>query len=131
MMTQPEIDRLIAKAFAHADKIGIRVAVAVCDPGGRLAALRRMDGVIPVATTAVVGKARAASIFGLPTSLLASLQDNPNIQALAATEGGLLLASGGLPFHRDGGLVAGFAVSGGTGEQDEACAKAALEPDEV
>jgi uncharacterized protein GlcG (DUF336 family) len=34
--------------------------------------------------------------------------------------------AGGLPIFVDGDLVGGIGVSGGTGEQDEACAQAAL-----
>ena len=40
--------RAVAAAQAHAQKIGIRVAVAVVDEGGFLVALSRMDGGPPL-----------------------------------------------------------------------------------
>jgi uncharacterized protein GlcG (DUF336 family) len=43
------------------------------------------------------------------------------------TSGGrVVVYAGGLPLFADGSLVGGLGVSGGTGEQDEACAGAAI-----
>ncbi|HEY8858642.1 MAG TPA: heme-binding protein [Gaiellales bacterium] len=38
----------------------------------------------------------------------------------------VVVYAGGLPIVADGELLGGLGVSGGTGEQDEACARAAL-----
>ena len=38
----------------------------------------------------------------------------------------MVVYAGGLPIFADGELVGGLGVSGGTGEQDEACARAAI-----
>ena len=41
-------------------------------------------------------------------------------------EGGIVVYAGGVPVHVDGALVGAVGMSGGTGEQDEACVLEAL-----
>ncbi len=45
MLTLAEADQAIAAAVARATAMKIKIAVSVCDEGGRLVAFQRMDGV--------------------------------------------------------------------------------------
>ena len=54
--------RAIASAQAHAQKIGIRVSVAVVDEGGLLVALSRMDGAMPLSAQIAEAKASGTAL---------------------------------------------------------------------
>src|SRR3954467_11063517 len=61
-LTVEESLRAVASAQAHAQKIGIRVCVAVVDEGGYLVALSRMDGGAPI--SAQIAEAKASGTGG-------------------------------------------------------------------
>ena len=44
MLTLAETNQAIAAALARAQILNMRIAVSVCDEGGRLVAFQRMDG---------------------------------------------------------------------------------------
>ena len=122
--------RLADAALDAARAAGSAVVVAVVDAGGHLVHLHRMDGVPFVLTEVATGKAYTAAAFGRPTDAVMQIfaervQFTTSVQV--ATQGRFTLAKGGLPLRIDGTIVGGFAVSGGTGEEDLALALAALE----
>ena len=43
-LTLIEANQIVRAAIAKADELNIKISVAVCDAGGRLIALNRMDG---------------------------------------------------------------------------------------
>ena len=45
-LTLDESTKLCDAAMAKANELGIKISVAVCDPGGRLISFARMDGAI-------------------------------------------------------------------------------------
>ena len=53
---------------------------------------------------------------------------SPIVTGIRAAEGDHLIASlGGVPLIRDGAAVGAVGVGGGTGEEDEECAQAAVD----
>ena len=118
----------VRAAVQHADQLGIRINVAVVDAGGNLAAFLRMPGAFLHSIDIAIDKAYTAASFGLPTSAWhAALQDH----SAAVREGivrrpRFVAFGGGLPMVEAGQRVGGIGVSGGSEEQDEACAQAGL-----
>jgi uncharacterized protein GlcG (DUF336 family) len=104
------------------------VAVAVADRGGNAVASARMDGAALGAMALAVDKAYTAVLWQVPTGeFLQSTQPGGADWGFNTTTGGrVVVYAGGLPIFAGGELVGGLGVSGGTGEQDEACARAAL-----
>lgn len=120
--------RLLDELRAEAARQGILVAAAVADRGGNLVASARMDGAALGAMTLAVDKAYTAVLWEVPTGeFMTSTQPGGADWGFNTTTGGrVVVYAGGLPIVADGELLGGLGVSGGTGEQDEACARAAL-----
>lgn len=124
-LTLDEANRIVAGAIAKAQEMGIRISVAVCDAGGRLLAFNRMDNAIWGSAYGSQGKAIASAAFGRPSGELQERADTPIIRGIAAAEGGHMIPSqGGVPIIRQGVIEGGCGVGGGTGQQDEDCARA-------
>lgn len=107
---------------------GLAVSAAVCDRGGNAVASARMDGAALGAMALAVDKAYTAVLWQVPTGeFMQSTQPGGVDWGFNTTTGGrVVVYAGGLPIFADGDLAGGIGVSGGTGEQDEACARAAL-----
>jgi uncharacterized protein GlcG (DUF336 family) len=107
---------------------GLSVAAAVVDRGGNPVASARMDGTPLGAMALAVDKAYTAVLWQTPTGeFMASTQPGGPDWGFNTTTGGrVVVYAGGLPLVDDGDLIGALGVSGGTGEQDEACATAAL-----
>lgn len=119
--------RMVAAAIAHAQANGWRIAVAVVDPFGHVLASGRMDGAAPPilefatdkAYTAILGRTSLA--FGERMAQLKSLELG------LGTRDRLLVWEGGIPVREDGELIGAIGVSGASGHEDAACARAAIE----
>lgn len=123
---------MTAAALARAEELGALVSAAVVDAGGHLVHFQRMDRAEIAGPTLAVDKAFTAVAHRASTTELGelALPDGP-LRGLHANGGGrYVLFGGGLPVWSgaDGVqvVVGGIGVSGGTAEQDVACAEAAL-----
>lgn len=125
--------RMTAAAVARAAQLGAAVSAAVVDAGGHLVHFQRMDRAEIAGPTLAVDKAFTAVAHRISTADLSALAaPGGDLAGLAANGGGrYVVFGGGLPCWSgdpasDGVVVAGVGVSGGTVEQDVACARAAL-----
>ena len=126
-LTLAEANRIIEGAIAKAQELNIKINVAVCDAGGRLVAFSRMDGAIWAGAYGSQGKAVASVAFARPSGELAERADTPIIRGIAAAEGGHMIPSqGAVPIIRGGVVEGACGVGGGTGQQDEDCARAGV-----
>jgi uncharacterized protein GlcG (DUF336 family) len=126
-LTLQEANRIVEGAVAKAREMNIKISVAVCDAGGRLLAFNRMDGAIWASAYGSQGKAIASAAFGRASGELQERADTPIIRGIAAAEGGHMIPSqGGVPVIRNGTIEGGCGVGGGTGQQDEDCARAGV-----
>ena len=124
-LTLGDANRMVQAAIAEAERINIKLSVSVCDAGGHLLAFNRMEGAIFISAVAAQGKAVGAMAFGRESGAVSA--ESPVIQAILATQGGrIVLAQGGLPIIRDGQMIGAIGGSGGTGQQDEDCARVGL-----
>ena len=85
-LTLTEANRMVQAALAKAQELNVKISVAVCDTGGNLVALNRMDGASAVSATVAQGKAAASAGFGRASGTLQA--DSPVIQAVIAALGG-------------------------------------------
>jgi glc operon protein GlcG len=119
-----EADRIIRGAIAKAETLSIKISVAVCDAGGRLVALQRMDGAFWASAYGCQGKAVASAAFGRPSGELAARVDQPTPRGIVTAAGGdMIMGQGGIPIIRNGVVEGGCGVGGGTSQQDEDCAR--------
>jgi len=126
-LTLVEANRIVQEAVNKARDMNIKVSVAVCDAGGRLMAFNRMDGAIWGSVYGSQGKAIASAAFARPSGELAERAGSPIIQGIAAAEGGHMIPSqGAVPIIRNGVVDGACGVGGGTSQQDEDVARAAI-----
>jgi uncharacterized protein GlcG (DUF336 family) len=124
----PAAHQAVGAAVQAAQDHGVCINVAVVDVGGVLAAFLRMPGAPLHSVDIAIDKAYTAVSFGLATSQWqAALQ-----QHSAAVREGLVRRprfvgfGGGLPLIERGQRIGGIGVSGGSEQEDEACACAGL-----
>jgi len=84
-LTLDEANRIVRGAIAKAQELNIRISAAVCDSGGRLIALQRMDNAIWASAYGSQGKAVASAAFGRPSG---ELTERASSRALAASAAG-------------------------------------------
>lgn len=126
-LTLADANRILQGAIAKAQELNIKISVAVCDAGGRLMAFNRMDGAIWGSVYGCQGKAIASAAFARDSGQLAERADTPIIRGIAAAEGGHMIPSqGAVPIIRGGMVEGACGVGGGTGQQDEDCARAGV-----
>lgn len=114
-------------AVAHARTLGLRINVAVADTSGVLAGFLRMPGAFLHSVDIAIDKARTAAGFGFPTSDWGGIVGDDELLRIGLNQRpGLVMFGGGLPIVEAGARIGGIGVSGGSAEQDEACAAAGL-----
>ena len=124
----PAAHAAVGGAVQAAQSMGLRVNVAVVDRGGTLAAFLRMPGAFLHSVEIAIDKAYTAASFGFPTSQwMALLVGDEALRIGLAERPRLVIFGGGLPIREAGELIGGIGVSGGSAEQDEACAQAGLD----
>lgn len=118
----------IAAAARFADEAGIKVNIAVVDAGGNLAGFLRMPGAFLHSIDIAIDKAYTAAGFGLPTSAWteALATHSPAVRDGIPMRPRMVCFGGGLPLRHEGQLIGGIGVSGGSEQEDEACAKAGI-----
>lgn len=132
-VSQPAIDTSPAAlacqaAVEHARALGIAINVAVTDASGTLMAFLRMNGAFLHSIDIAIDKAYTAASFGFPTSQWPQILAGDEALRLGLPlRPRLVVFGGGLPIASDGARLGGIGVSGGSAEQDEACARAGLQ----
>ncbi len=128
MVTLETARRVIAAGEKKAAEIGQPMNIAVADAGGNLVAHVRMDGAWIGSVDISIKKAWTARAFDLATKDLAgdSQSGDQFFGIHASNDGRVMIFAGGIPLKRDGKVVGAVGVSGGTGEQDQTVAEAAV-----
>lgn len=120
--------RMTEAAVKQAYREGATISVAVVDAGGNLVSFQRMEGAEISGPVLAPGKAYTAVALRRATSELAELAV-PGGELAGLPGGRYVCLGGGVPLWSDDRarerVVGGVGVSGGTIEQDVACAEAA------
>ena len=129
MKTKPwlaleDAQRIAAAAETEAHNHQWNVVIAICDDGGHLILLHRLDGVAPISSTIAPAKARAASLGKRDTKLYEDMINQGRTAFLSAPLDGML--EGGLPIIVDGYVVGAIGVSGVKSSEDAQIAKAGI-----
>ena len=124
-ITVEAASELIKLARATSQQIGVEVAIAVTDAAGNLKAFEHTDACPFLTADVAIDKAWTAAAFGLSTHTWASILTNPLVSQLAHRPR-LVAVGGGYPVIENGSVIGAIGVSGGTAEQDQQAAEAAL-----
>jgi uncharacterized protein GlcG (DUF336 family) len=115
-------------AIAAAVEIGVPMTVAVCDAGGHVITVDRMDGCVIIAAEAAQAKARTAVYFRRPTSETVErsrLNSTVYTSFVTLSAAPIVMSMGGVPLWTpDGRLAGAVAASGGSGDDDDLVAHA-------
>lgn len=120
--------RLLDRAAREADKLKVRVAIAVADRAGHLVAFGRMDGAPLLSSQIAQDKAYTVAAFGLAThEWFDMIRDEPALlHGIVKTER-LIVFGGGVAIRVAGELVGAVGISGGSADQDRHIAEAAVD----
>ena len=117
-----EATQLAQAACERAVKLNKPVTVAIVDTGGFLVALHRMDGARPLQPSIATAKAYTAAIMQRPGIMLKEWEKSqPGFFAQVAGMGQhpIVATEGSIPIKRNGELIGGLGVAGGTGPEDQ------------
>lgn len=120
--------RAIAAAEAQGREMRVALSVAVVDSGDLLVAFARMDGADLVSVELARDKAFSALMNRMPTrDLAAMVQPGAEFYGYDSLAGGrMVVFAGGMPLERGGVLVGAVGVSGGSSDEDQRAADAAV-----
>ena len=115
-----------ARVETEADRAKVPVSVSVVDTHGNIVLKHRMNGALAFSMGLSERKAFTSALVGVRTAdLYPMVQPGQPLFALMAQEQYCAMG-GGAPLTRDGKVVAGVGISGGTVEQDVAILESAL-----
>lgn len=122
ILSQSEIQRVIAAACTEAEKNHWAVTIAVVDDGGHPLALTRLDGCAPIGAYIALEKARTSALGRRESKNYEEMVNGGRNAFLSAP----LLTSleGGVPIIIEGQVIGAVGVSGVTSAQDAQVAKA-------
>ncbi|OBG77965.1 MULTISPECIES: heme-binding protein [unclassified Mycobacterium] len=122
-----DAQRVIAAGVAKAEEISSPSNIAVVDAGGNLVAHVRMDGAWIGSIDISINKAYTARALDISTEELAAnaAPGNQFYGIHVSNRGRIMIFAGGIPLQQSGQIVGAVGVSGGTGDQDSAVARAA------
>jgi uncharacterized protein GlcG (DUF336 family) len=128
-ITLEQARQLILIAQRKAGELRKPVTVAVVDSGGFVVSLERMDGARPLQPSIATAKAYTAAIMQRHSKMLMEWSNTqPQFFAQVSTMGHhpIVATGGGMTLRKDGAVIGGLGISGGTGEEDEALGQAVL-----
>ena len=128
MLTMDKAQLAIEAAIDKAKKIGQPMNIAIVDAGANLVAFMRMDGAWLGSIDIAINKAFTAKAFDISTLELGR-NSQPGDQFFGihvSNHGRVMIFAGGMPIKLNGQIAGAVGVSGGSGEQDQAVAEAAV-----
>jgi uncharacterized protein GlcG (DUF336 family) len=130
-LTLAEAEQIIASALEQGRTLGKALSVAVVDAGGFVVSVRRSDGARPLTPDIARAKAYSAAVMQRPTKMLKKWQESQPgfFAALSQLPGAALpivATEGGVTIKRDGRIIGGLGVAGGTAGEDQRICDEAL-----
>lgn len=121
---------LTEKVKQKAREMGVKAVIAVADAGANTISLQSMDGAYIASADIAINKAFTVVSLKMPTKNLATLAaPGGSLYGIQFTNGGkIVIFGGGVPLYsKDGQIIGGIGISGGTAEQDTALGDYAAE----
>lgn len=120
-----EAKALTEKIEKEAERRGKKAVIAICNEQGNPVSVHVMDGAYLVSFDVAVKKAYTAVALKMPTIKPAELV-KPGATFYGLSGDKIMTIGGGVPLERDGKVIGGLGVSGGTGEEDNSLCEYAL-----
>ena len=110
----------------EATRRGKKAVVAVCNEQGNPISVHVMDGAFLVSFDVAVKKAYTAAALKMSTTELSALVKPGETFYGLQNDEKLMIIGGGVPIIKNGKVVGGLGVSGGTGDEDHSLCEYAL-----
>ena len=125
MLSADDVATVLAAAEAEARTNNWAVTIAVCDDGGHLLAMKRLDGVAPISAYIAPEKARCAALGRRESGVYEKMINEGRVSFLSApVMAGML--EGGVPIVVGGQVVGAVGVSGVKSSEDAQIARAGI-----
>jgi uncharacterized protein GlcG (DUF336 family) len=125
VLTTEDVKKIAAAAEIEAMTNLWSVTISICDEGGHLLWLQRMDGCAPISSYLAPQKARTAALGKRASKVYEDIINNGRYSFLSAPElAGML--EGGEPILVDGHCVGAVGVSGVKSAEDAQIARAGI-----
>ena len=125
MLEARDVAKMLDAAQAEAERNQWAVTIAVCDDGGHLLGLRRLDGVAPISAHIAPEKARCAALGQRDSGIYEKMINEGRVSFLSAPVlQGML--EGGVPVVVQGTVIGAVGVSGVKSSEDAQIAKAGI-----
>ena len=125
MLEAADVAKILAAAQAEAVKNAWAVTIAVCDEGGHLLGLTRLDGVAPIGAYIAPEKARCAALGRRDSGSYEKMNNEGRVSFLSAPVlQGML--EGGVPITINGHVIGAVGVSGVKSTEDAQIARAGI-----
>jgi glc operon protein GlcG len=124
-LTQAEVQKILAACAAEAKANSWAVSIAVCDDGGHLLGMIRLDNAAPISSHICQAKAKTAALGRRESKVYEDVINGGRTSFLSAPvlEG---MLEGGVPILVDGQVIAAVGVSGVKSTEDVQIAKAGI-----
>jgi uncharacterized protein GlcG (DUF336 family) len=120
-ITLSQANALIEKVKEKAKEIGVKAVVAVANSSANPVSVQCMDGAFIASYDIAFNKAYTVTSLKMPTSKLSELAaPGGSLYGIQFTNGGrIVIFGGGVPLYdKNGNLVGGLGVSGGSESED-------------
>jgi uncharacterized protein GlcG (DUF336 family) len=117
-----EARALAGSARAHALELGKALSIAVVDYGGFVVLIERMDGARPMTPDIALSKAYSAAVMQRPTKMLENWRQSDPVfftQVGRMGQHPIVATKGGYTLKRDGVILGGIGISGGSPDEDQ------------
>ena len=127
-ITLKQAQTVLAAGLAKADELAVAMNIAVVDAGNNLTAFARQDGAWLGSIEVARNKAFTARAFDSATGdLYPETQPGGSLYGIGVSNDGQVITfPGGIPITSGEDIVGAVGVSGGTVDQDQAVAEAAV-----
>ena len=115
--------KIIEKVEEESKNRGKKAVICVCNEQGNPIAVHVMDGAFLISFDVAVKKAYTAVALKMPTLKLSELVKSGQTFYGLQNLDKVMTIGGGVPLYRNGILLGGLGVSGGTGEEDDSLAR--------
>ncbi len=120
--------KMAEAAQKKAVEINVPMVISVCDMGGNLVMIHRMENSLLASLEISPNKAFTSVALKMPSADVKALaQEGEELQGIAVQHAGRIVEfGGGLPIIVDGVQIGAIGVSGGSVAEDTSCAEAGL-----
>ncbi len=128
-ITLQQAEKAIAASKKKADKLDLKMNIAIVDGGANLKAFARQDGAWLGSIDIAIKKAKTARYFDMNTGEVGKLsQPGGSLYNIEHSNDGLISFPGGIPIEdKEGYIIGAIGVSGSTVENDHEVAQAGIE----